>query len=258
MAASRSCSSNNAQRPTKRGFAFFIVNKDAVVEGGSSNGAPPVELNYVLRSQFAQTNDSVGPVPTHHEDDHLSVRTQVENVTMPAQEKGLSAPGNNAFLQNSVTSDIPETTHQSGATQNDDDFIQRLGAENDASYLQATFGQGGMGFEWKNQSAAWHLNLSADKWDHRIREPKGNENRAECCLRCHIQSLDYSDSEYFLLAISSHGREIRETEIIFSDCKCVCLSEIYEALSDVNCPTLKGKPKILVLQVCRVASREKG
>ena len=136
-------------------------------------------------------------------------------------------------------------------------FAERLGAQNDPPNLDMTFGMQGMGFDWVNQHPDWHMDLTVDKWDHTLGASNGNQvDKSKCCLKCHIQSLDHSDCEYFLLAISSHGKEITEPEVIFSDNKSVYLSEIIAAISDTNCPTLAGKPRIIILQVCRVTSTD--
>ena len=150
---------------------------------------------------------------------------------------------------------------------NDTYFTYRDGADNDLLYFQKTFLENGMGFEWINKGAELHRNVKVNKWNHLKgmtktrkdeRSQKGTKlNSKSCCLKCHIKSLDYSDCEYVLFAISSHGREIKELEIEFID-GMVSLSDFLDAFSDANCPTLKGIPRLLILEACRVASKTKG
>lgn len=139
-------------------------------------------------------------------------------------------------------------------------FTYRDGAEDEISNMQLAFE--GLGFEWVNKEREWHRDLTIDKWDHRRKQEATNKTQSdtviECCLVCRIQKLNHSDYENFVLAFASHGKEVDETEIMFCDGESLYLSEIYNVLSDKNCPSLQGKPKILVLAVCRVASNNPG
>lgn len=146
------------------------------------------------------------------------------------------------------------------------EFMERKGAREDIGNLQTVFIDH-LGLNWINRTAYWHQNLPLNRWDHRKKNARGNNdeltlgthsNGDKCCLRCHIQSLDHSRSNCFVLAISSHGREITETEIIFSDGESLLLTEIFEALNDENCPTLRGKHRIIILQACRSNFRDQG
>ncbi|XP_053392916.1 uncharacterized protein LOC123542923 [Mercenaria mercenaria] len=81
-------------------------------------------------------------------------------------------------------------------------------------------------------------------------------NQAQCkCLSCRIQMTDHSKTDCFVLAISTHGVQVDgEQEICFSDeylADRVTLSDVIETLSDENCPTLRGKPRIIILNLCR-------
>lgn len=139
------------------------------------------------------------------------------------------------------------------------EFWERKGAREDTGNLQTVFIEH-LGLKWLNPTAHWHQNLPLSRWDHRKRNAQENndENAKECCIRCQIQSLDHSKSNCFVLAISSHGREVTETEIIFSDGESLFLTEIFEALNDENCPTLTGKHRIIILQACRSNFEDKG
>lgn len=183
---------------------------------------------------------------------------------MATGANGVKKRGYAFFILNVGTK--PEPTDKSlREPQTNTLFEYREGAEKDLDYLQSAFVQPGMGFEWANSSPEWYRDLTADKWDHGEKKTGKRANRKLnndaiqntelCCLKCHIQSLDYSDCEYFLLAIASHGNEIRETEIQFINNKFVPLSKIYDVLESVE--ELKSIPKILILQICRVASESK-
>lgn len=134
------------------------------------------------------------------------------------------------------------------------EFKIREGANEDSANLQLVFIEK-LGFKWLNQDC--HEDVTTLQWDHRKGKQLAPGPEGDCqCLRCRIIYTDHTDSKYFVLAISSHGREITETEIIFSDGNSIHLSEIFEALNDVNCPTLKGKPRIIILQVCRAMYKD--
>lgn len=130
------------------------------------------------------------------------------------------------------------------------EFKTRSAAREDIGNLQTVFTET-LGLEWINKHRYSHESLSLTQWDHRKGKSTDSSNDECDCLRCHIARLDHSKSKCFVLAISSHGRELTETEIFFSDGKSLRLTEVFEALNDKNCPSLKGKPRIIILQVCR-------
>ena len=136
-------------------------------------------------------------------------------------------------------------------------FEERKGAREDLN-IQSVFLQ--LGFEWINETPHWHESLPLERWDHRFKEENVREPPDQCCLCCRIQAQDHSNSKCFVLVISSHGRELtgRETEIIFSDGRSVRLTEILEVLNDENCPSLRGKPRLIILQACRSNFKDKG
>ena len=82
-------------------------------------------------------------------------------------------------------------------------------------------------------------------------------NKADCkCLSCKIQTTDHSGTDCFVLAISTHGVQKKgEQEIWFSDDFAardrLKLTDIIQTLNDDNCETLKGKPRIIILNMCR-------
>lgn len=131
------------------------------------------------------------------------------------------------------------------------EFNVREGANEDSPNLQTVFIEK-LGFKWIN--ADCHEDVTIQEWDHR---KVGQPDTSECkCLRCRITKTDHSRSKCFVLAISTHGWEITETEILFSDGNSILLTEIFEALNDKNCPSLAGKARIIILQVCRSIFRD--
>lgn len=137
-------------------------------------------------------------------------------------------------------------------------FPKRNGAKQDSINLQSIIHH--LDFECIN--ANYNENLSISDWDHRVKSRFSKAGTTytsqNCCISCHIQSLNHSNSECFLLAISSHGQEITEPEIFFSDNNTLKLSQIFETLNNENCPSLAGKPKIILLQACRNNPYETG
>jgi hypothetical protein len=83
-------------------------------------------------------------------------------------------------------------------------------------------------------------------------------DKKDCkCMSCKIQTIDHSNAECFVLAISTHGVQVDgKQEICFSDdlfgyISRVKLSDIIKTLNDDNCKTLVGKPRIIILSMCR-------
>lgn len=135
----------------------------------------------------------------------------------------------------------------------EDKFEERKGAGEEITNLQTVFVDK-LRFKWINSDQDKHESLTLVQWDHsKAYKNTAYKNRTDCkCLRCLITSQNHSNSKCFILAISSHGQELSETEVIFADGESLKLTEIFEALSDANIPTLQGKPRIIILQVCRV------
>lgn len=128
-------------------------------------------------------------------------------------------------------------------------FEERPGAEYDQ--INIAYMMKALNFTCINEKN--QVDLKAEDWDHR-KSNKAWENKIPekfCCILCSIKLTNYSDMECFLLAVSSHGKEITEPEILFKDGKYIKLSEIIEALSDENCNSLRNKPRIILLQACR-------
>ncbi|WAR30652.1 CASP2-like protein, partial [Mya arenaria] len=141
-------------------------------------------------------------------------------------------------------------------------FKKREGALEDYMYLRRTFcDRGGIELKQLNTRSHWYKNITLEKWDRRKTSDSTNKSLhksdpAECCLQCLIKSTDFTGSEAFVFAISSHGEEVgNQPSIILSDGNKIYLSEIIDTLSDKNCPTLRNIPRILILQACRTNSK---
>lgn len=134
-------------------------------------------------------------------------------------------------------------------------FETRHGANEDLSNMQMAFCENGLGFTWENTSILLHSNLTLDKWDHQLGNAKARK-KDKCCIICKINAIKDLNFDYFLLAISSHGNEIGETTIKFSDYKSLTISDLYMSLDKCRC--LQGKTKILLLNICRTATENTG
>lgn len=130
-------------------------------------------------------------------------------------------------------------------------FKPRPGAESDYKVYKHLFVEN-LGFQWLNEGT--HLNLNVSQWDHKRGDSSEGAEKpqsSKCCLRCKIESYDFSGQKAFVLTFSSHGRQKNgETYINFIDGD-VSMSEIYQALSDECVPSLKGIPRIIMVQACR-------
>lgn len=73
------------------------------------------------------------------------------------------------------------------------------------------------------------------------------------------QTMDHTDCDCFMFMISTHGLEQKnpmkgsqlDHALVCADDRLIFTSTIMEMFSDANCPTLKGKPKIFIIQACR-------
>ncbi|XP_060565416.1 uncharacterized protein LOC132724553 [Ruditapes philippinarum] len=133
----------------------------------------------------------------------------------------------------------------------------RYGAGIDDSNLQFIFGTK-LNFQFLENRTFKNVNKSPYKthtqpfWIHDTKP----EDKKDCkCMSCKIQSIDHSDAECFVLAISTHGVQVDgKQEICFSDdlfANRVTLSDVIKTLNDDNCKTLVGKPRIIILSMCR-------
>lgn len=159
-------------------------------------------------------------------------------------ETDQSSPGYAAFVVNTFA--ISEELDQN--------FKERKGCINDWSYLRnifvSTFGFNLLNYQWPE-------NYTKPKFLHDGVELCTDTNNL--CLMCQIRLTDHSRSKYFLLAISSHGAVLDGEQVVyFCDGQSVKVQDILDNLRDEVCPTLKGKQRVVILQVCRKIEGETG
>ncbi|KAL8602786.1 hypothetical protein ACOMHN_055169 [Nucella lapillus] len=133
----------------------------------------------------------------------------------------------------------------------------RAGSQLDADNLARTFSM--LGFE---------VRLVRDCTLHELKHVLGK-----------VAKEDHSDSDCFVLAMSSHGDEttqdrmsgpqntgksgpslvtkVRE-DVVFCTDFYLTTRELVLHFSDANCPTLKGKPRLFFLQACRGVQLDAG
>ena len=70
-----------------------------------------------------------------------------------------------------------------------------------------------------------------------------------------LAQIDHSNLDTMLLAIITHGEE---DKLYGVDKKSLCPQEIIDKYTGKNCPTLIGKPKIILYQPCRGANLDPG
>ncbi|KAK3580277.1 hypothetical protein CHS0354_023515 [Potamilus streckersoni] len=119
-------------------------------------------------------------------------------------------------------------------------YRNRYGAENDLLYLKSVFVDQ-LGFKQLNKEADFNLTLS----------------QLDDVLKNAI-SKDYNDTDFFIFAISTHGEERPRRSQQFQPAL-VCRDDQYKFIMDVinsfdRCATLAGKPKIFLIQACRIRS----
>ncbi|KAH3862874.1 hypothetical protein DPMN_025849 [Dreissena polymorpha] len=81
-----------------------------------------------------------------------------------------------------------------------------------------------------------------------------------------VRCLDHSDSDMLALGISTHGLEQpnpnakgkSDHALVCSDDRMIFTSTITEMFSDDNCPSLKDKPKLFIIQACRGEEHDSG
>lgn len=66
---------------------------------------------------------------------------------------------------------------------------------------------------------------------------------------------DHSTYDCFVLCLMSHGKE---GSIYGADGETVLIETICDFFSNSNCATLRGKPKLFIIQACRGREKEKG
>lgn len=139
-------------------------------------------------------------------------------------------------------------------------FESRLGADKDAGIMKRVFVDV-FGFKHFKADGKFFTNLTITDWNHALPKNRANMPPLEdnChCVCCSIKRFNFELCDCLALTISSHGIENDgETMISFVDGYLLPVSEIFEALGDANCLGLKGKPKLLFIQVCRNDPKDK-
>ena len=106
----------------------------------------------------------------------------------------------------------------------------REGADNDSAYICSLF-----------QSLNYEVILEEDK----------TKVQTFNILQSVVQTK-LKDKEAFLLFFMSHGNtQTGHSHFLTFDEETIHLPEIYEYISDSNCPHMRGKPKLLFLNYCR-------
>ncbi|XP_052802600.1 uncharacterized protein LOC128233093 [Mya arenaria] len=112
-------------------------------------------------------------------------------------------------------------------------------------------------FDWLNEDKL-NRNLFINDWDHTKNTASGKRENCGKCLKCLIINKDFSNYKYLVLAISSHGLSRKGEQYVHflssTEPTMLSLSEVLATLSDTQCPTLKGKPRIVIVQACRTDS----
>jgi len=112
----------------------------------------------------------------------------------------------------------------------------------------------GFGFKQINVRENMVTDVFVDKYEHKR---KDKDNPDQCCLKCLIESHDFSQTDCFLFCISTHGfQEKGKSFVSFLGRKNkknpnVSVNKIVDLFSDDNCPGLAGKPRILMFDACR-------
>ncbi|XP_052269873.1 uncharacterized protein LOC127871176 [Dreissena polymorpha] len=81
-----------------------------------------------------------------------------------------------------------------------------------------------------------------------------------------VMCLDHSDSNMLVVAFSTHGLERPNPKaegkcdhaLVCSDDRWIFTSTITEMFNDDNCPSLKNKPKLFIIQACRGEEHDSG
>ena len=83
---------------------------------------------------------------------------------------------------------------------------------------------------------------------------KGRQKILEI-LNHYSHDVDHSSYDCFVLWLLSHGKD---GHIYGADGVTVPIETVRDLFSNVQCPTLKGKPKLIFIQACRGSQKEKG
>ncbi|WAR02571.1 hypothetical protein MAR_009129 [Mya arenaria] len=142
-----------------------------------------------------------------------------------------------------------------GTPDNSNTFQFRKGGEKDLDNVQSVFIKS-LGFDWLNKDNSH--NLFINQWDHTKIRASGQIGNCRKCLKCLIKNTDFKRYKYFVLAISSHGFSEKGEQFVqflsSTDYALLSLSEVLEAISDKQCPTLAANHGFVIVQACRTDS----
>jgi len=127
---------------------------------------------------------------------------------------------------------------------------QRQGAVEDEKNLGYVFVTK-FGFQLLNRNEHnLRRNLTLNRW-------KCGRNCRNQCIQCLIKaSQDAKSREYFLFAVSAHGRTGNKGLEIQFDGGTVLLQDVVDFLNAPDC--LKGKQVIMIIEACRSTDKTKG
>jgi len=137
-------------------------------------------------------------------------------------------------------------------------FRFRKGGLKNYENMQMVFAKG-FGFKQINACCNMNTDVLVNKYYHKAAKKgvKPVTPHDQCCLKCLIKAHDFSQTDCFLFCISTHGfQKDGESFVKFLDGPNtrnpkVNVNNIIDLFSDANCPTLAGKPRILIFDACR-------
>ncbi|XP_067672896.1 caspase-3-like isoform X2 [Haliotis asinina] len=126
----------------------------------------------------------------------------------------------------------------------------RQGSEHDVKHFERTF-----------------LKLGFSPQDIRIRYNMNSGDMLDWFLGVSME--DHSDADCLMVAVSSHGDEYqyvdperpnvtKREDLILTTDKAIFTRDLVDIFRDEHCPSLKGKPKIFLLQACRGTKLDDG
>lgn len=98
--------------------------------------------------------------------------------------------------------------------------------------------------------------LFGDYLGFAVRRFDNQSSKEMCTLMARLQNEDQSKMDCLVVAVLSHGTD--EGAIYGTDETKVSVGDITSHFTGTNCPTLKGKPKVFILQACRGNKYDRG
>lgn len=91
--------------------------------------------------------------------------------------------------------------------------------------------------------------------DFKVRTERNKKRKEILEILDDVSHQDHSQYDCFVLWLMSHG----QNGLFYgSDGETVPIETVRDFFSNANCPSLKGKPKVIFIQACRGQEREKG